>query len=106
TGRRPVAESSMLTAMTPAEPRLFVKRQADAADRGRRRAAKRRIELVEGQAIMIRCKRQCRQTAGSLSLPGISVVEPHLKGAVRTWTGPVTAGSQDMTVYRQRHAQR
>uniref|UniRef100_A0A1I8FA42 Ig-like domain-containing protein n=1 Tax=Macrostomum lignano TaxID=282301 RepID=A0A1I8FA42_9PLAT len=52
----------LLTAMTPAEPRLFANR----------RAAYR---------------------------SWISVRRAHLKGAVRTWTGPVTAGSKTMTVY-------
>uniref|UniRef100_A0A1I8FKF0 CUB domain-containing protein n=1 Tax=Macrostomum lignano TaxID=282301 RepID=A0A1I8FKF0_9PLAT len=43
-------------------------------------------------------QRQCRQTAGQPIAPG-SRSSSHLKGAVRTWTGPVTPGSKTMTVY-------
>ncbi|PAA61840.1 hypothetical protein BOX15_Mlig007081g1 [Macrostomum lignano] len=88
----------LLTAMTPAEPRLFVNGKQTLPMASKKSSAKRRIELVEGQAIMIRCNANVGKPPGSLSLLDLSR-RAHLKGAVRTWTGPVTAGSKTMTVY-------
>uniref|UniRef100_A0A1I8FI35 Ig-like domain-containing protein n=1 Tax=Macrostomum lignano TaxID=282301 RepID=A0A1I8FI35_9PLAT len=88
----------LLTAMTPAEPRLFVNGKQTLPMVRRRARLRGRIELVEGQAIMIRCNANVGKPPGSLSLLDLGR-RAHLKGAVRTWTGPVTPGSKTMTVY-------
>uniref|UniRef100_A0A1I8IYV3 Ig-like domain-containing protein n=1 Tax=Macrostomum lignano TaxID=282301 RepID=A0A1I8IYV3_9PLAT len=75
----------LLTAMTPAEPRLFVNGKQTLPMASKKSSAKRRIETG-------------RRTGDHAYRSWISS-SSHLKGAVRTWTGPVTPGSKTMTVY-------
>uniref|UniRef100_A0A1I8FBE6 Ig-like domain-containing protein n=1 Tax=Macrostomum lignano TaxID=282301 RepID=A0A1I8FBE6_9PLAT len=58
----------LLTAMTPAEPRLFVNGKQTLPMASKKSSAKRRIELVEGQAIMIRCNANVGKPPAALSL--------------------------------------